>query len=90
MGVHSVYMDSTTLTILLFAQARDVTGQSAVELPWSGGTCDALRAALAAAVPQVAPLLGSCAVAVNQQVALPTTLVHAGDEVAILPPFGGG
>jgi molybdopterin converting factor small subunit len=38
----------------------------------------------------LARVLPSCAFAVNQQYAPPTTALRDGDEVAVIPPVSGG
>lgn len=81
---------SPTLTVLLFAQAREAAGTARLELLWSGGDTAALRARLAAEHPALRAVLEASALAVNQQIAAPDSPVAPGDEVAILPPFGGG
>jgi molybdopterin converting factor subunit 1 len=80
-----------TLTIHLFAAARDLAGSSsvAVELP-PGANIAALRAALAEAVPALAPLLARSAMAVNQDFAEDTRVLAASDELAVIPPVSGG
>ena len=83
-------MTTDTLPILLFAQARDALGTSAVAIAWSGGTVADLRSQLAATYPALVPMLGSVAIAVNQAIAAPEQPIALGDEVALLPPFGGG
>lgn len=80
-----------TVTVLLFAAARDLTGADslAVELP-SGATVADLRAELTRRVPVLGRLLGKSAVAVNQDFADETRMLAATDEVAIIPPVSGG
>lgn len=81
---------TSTLTVLLFAQSREAAGTDRLTLPWSGGDVAALRIAIGDRHPALAAVLSSCAVAVNQRVVGPEAQVAPGDEVAILPPFGGG
>jgi molybdopterin converting factor subunit 1 len=80
-----------TLTVHLFAAAREAAGTAAlaVELP-AGATIADLRAAVAAAVPAAAGLLARSAVAVNHDFAEDVRRLTAGDEVAIIPPVSGG
>lgn len=78
------------LPILLFAQAKDAAGTDRVLVPWTGGDVAALRTTLAAQIPALAVVLPGCRFAVNQAIAPESTPVAAGDEVAVLPPFGGG
>lgn len=77
--------------VKLFATLRDRAGakEVAVQLP-EGATVAALREQLAADYPAMAPSLGSCIVAVNQQFAPPDTRLGEADEVALFPPVSGG
>ena len=55
-----------------------------------GATVHALLERLVAAHPQVSDHLDSLHVAVNQVYADAQTVLRDGDEVALLPPVGGG
>jgi molybdopterin converting factor subunit 1 len=80
-----------TLTVLLFARLRDVTGAAAVPVALPpGGTVADLRRALAAARPELAGLLARSAVAVNHDFADDARALAPGDEVAVIPPVSGG
>jgi molybdopterin converting factor subunit 1 len=77
--------------VKLFAIARDVVGQSEVELAFPGEPRVAdLRAALAANYPSLAPALALSRFAVNADFAGDDTLLRATDEVALIPPVSGG
>lgn len=80
-----------TLTVHLFARARELAGAEAVavELP-PAATVAALRAALAARHPALAPLLARSAVAVNHDFAGDDRPLAEADEVAVIPPVSGG
>jgi len=80
-----------TITVLLFAQARDLAGTSrvAVELPDGSRAEDAL-AAVARAHPALAPLVPHLAIAVNGAVRPGTAALPRDAEVALLPPVSGG
>lgn len=80
-----------TLTVLLFAAARDIAGTDsiAVELPDAATVAD-LRAELVRRVPALAGLLAKSAVAVNQDFAEGGLFLEPNDEVAIIPPVSGG
>ncbi|HEX4612753.1 MAG TPA: molybdopterin converting factor subunit 1 [Urbifossiella sp.] len=80
-----------TLTVHLFARARELAGAdaTAVDLP-PAATVAALRAALAGRFPLLAPLLARSAVAVNHDVAEDHHVLTAADEVAVIPPVSGG
>lgn len=82
-------MPPTMLTVHLFAAAAERVGASRDELPHPP-TVGHLRRALADTRPSLADLLPRCAVAVNHEYADDDQLLHAGDEVAIIPPVSGG
>jgi molybdopterin converting factor subunit 1 len=77
--------------VRLFGAAREAVGAEAVELALPpGSTAAAALAALAAAHPGVAGLLPRSRVAVNLEYVDPATPLVPGDEIAVLPPVGGG
>ena len=80
-----------TVTIHLFAHARELIGADrvTVDVP-SGSTVAALRAALATSFPTLSSLLASSAVAVNHDFADATHLIREDDEIAVIPPVSGG
>jgi molybdopterin converting factor subunit 1 len=80
-----------TVTVRLFARARDLAGAPAVavELP-AGATVADLRAALAARHPALAGLLRHSAFAVNDDFASDSLPVPPDCAVALLPPVSGG
>jgi molybdopterin synthase catalytic subunit len=79
------------VTVRLFAVLRDRAGTGSLELELPPGTnVAAARQALAQKLPALGTLLGSAAVAVNQQYAEPNAVLHENDEVALIPPVSGG
>jgi molybdopterin converting factor subunit 1 len=80
-----------TLTVHLFARARELVGSDAVavELPPASTVAD-LRRALAGRFPTLAGLLERSAVAVNHDFADNEHTLRSGDEVAVIPPVSGG
>ena len=80
-----------TITILLFAQARERAGRArgSLELPEGSRVSDAL-AALEREHPELAALWPHLAVAVDQRLARPDTPLADGSELALLPPLSGG
>lgn len=73
----------------LFAAAREAAGTGRDELP--GDTVgDVLDAAVERYGPAFAAVLGSCRVWRNGDETTRDDAVHAGDEVAVLPPVSGG
>jgi sulfur-carrier protein len=83
------------LKLVFFARLREDLGTNAEELalPAGVGTVAALRAHLAARGGAWGTTLAqgkAIRVAVNQEMAQPTTPVKPGDEVAFFPPVTGG
>lgn len=79
------------LRVLLFATYREIV--DAKELAWTaetGSTLGQFLDTFVGAHPRLAPHRRSMMVAVNLAVADPATLLHEGDEVALMPPVSGG
>jgi molybdopterin synthase sulfur carrier subunit len=81
--------------VLFFAALREQLGTSAeeIELPAGVGTVAALRSHLRGRGGAWERALADSKLvrmAVNQDMAQPTTSVRAGDEVAFFPPVTGG
>ena len=80
-----------TLTVHLFARARELAGVERLQVELADGASVAeLRATLVGQVPALGPLLAVSAVAVNHDFATDTQLLVESDEVAIIPPVSGG
>jgi MoaE-MoaD fusion protein len=77
--------------VLLFGALKDLRAQEkeTFELPEKATVGELLRRFMTTA-PQVGKYAGSLAIAVNREYALPTQVLHEGDEVALLPPVSGG
>lgn len=77
--------------VLLFGPAREAAGGSraTVELP-EPATAAEILAALGRTHPALAPLLPRSRVAVNRRYVDVGAPVSPGDEVAVIPPVGGG
>lgn len=74
------------LSVRLFAGLRQRAGAASVELELpDGATVADARAALDDVIGDV-----PCVVAVNRDYAPETQTLHAGDEVALIPPVSGG
>ena len=83
--------EATRVAVRLFGPAREAVGAAAVELELlPGATAAEAVSELARAHPAVAPLLPRARVAVNLAYVDAGTRLAAGDEIAILPPVGGG
>ena len=79
------------VNVLLFASLREAVGKSTIELDLSeNATIAAVMKALGTAYPAILPHLTSVKVAVNRGFAGPDQELHPRDEVALLPPVGGG
>jgi molybdopterin synthase catalytic subunit len=79
------------IRVRLFAMQREVAGsrELRLEVP-RGATVDDAWAAVAEAVPALAPGRAALRFAVNGTYADPDTLLADGDEVACIPPVSGG
>ena len=80
-----------SLSVKLFAKARDLARSSIVELPWSDGeTVAALKQRLSEQYPDLKPLVPRLLVAVNNNYAADDCALKTIDEVACFPPVSGG
>jgi molybdopterin converting factor subunit 1 len=80
-----------TVTVRLFARARDLAGADFVSVDVSvSATVADVRRALVHRVPELEALLTRCAVAVNEEFAEDDWAVPPDAEVALLPPVSGG
>jgi molybdopterin converting factor subunit 1 len=77
--------------IHLFAVARQRAGASVVtlELP-EGATVSHLKSALAAAYPDLAPIVPSLMIAIDNDYATDDAPIPPGAELAAIPPVSGG
>jgi MoaD family protein len=74
-----------------FAAFREITGQSELDWPLaSGQTAGDLLEGLVLEYPALASGVKSALVMVNRRYATRQTALQPGDEVAFLPPVGGG
>jgi sulfur-carrier protein len=82
-------VDAPPVVLLLFAEARVAAGTGRQVLPGRtvGEVLDLARARYGARFTAV---LDGCRVWVNGDPARPDLALHAGDEVAVLPPVSGG
>lgn len=79
------------ITVRLFASQREQLGKSSIDaqVP-DGSTARSALVLLSKTHPGLATSLDSLAFAVNREHASPDTLLHDGDELALLPPVAGG
>lgn len=74
-----------------FAALREVAGREGetLELP-DGANIAAVRAALLDRYPALGPILPRCAAAVNRAYVAADAPLAENDELALIPPLGGG
>jgi molybdopterin converting factor subunit 1 len=79
------------IRVRLFATLRQLAGwpQQGLEVPEGATVADAL-AELDRRYPQLTVTKRTIYVAVNQEYAKSTQVLHAGDELALFPPVSGG
>ena len=79
------------ITIKFFARLRDLARAKTLEREVAeGATIADLAQRLQAELPQLTPLLGYTAIALNREFANPQARLSDGDEVAFFPPVSGG
>lgn len=79
------------IKVKLFAILRDQAGQSetSLELP-EGATVQQARKHLMQSLPAIASYMDRVAFAINLSYARTDSVLHDGDELAVLPPVSGG
>lgn len=84
-------MSSQTYGVRLFAAVREAVGSDSVAIELgAGATAGDLLEALTERHPGIARHRDGLQVAVNQELARPSRVLGPGDEVALIPPVGGG
>ena len=79
------------IVVRLFASVREAFGQQQIRLTLpAGSTVNSVVEALCKTQPQMAEMLQATAPAVNRRYADLQQHLSEGDEVAFLPPVGGG
>ncbi|MFN3347033.1 MAG: molybdopterin converting factor subunit 1 [Candidatus Bipolaricaulaceae bacterium] len=78
------------IKVLLFASLREIVGASEIVLDVPEGTVEDLLAHLVREHPALRSHLPHVRVAVNRAFVGPKTPLRPSDEVALLPPVGGG
>ena len=84
---------SGTVTVRLYATAREVARQAVVELPVpaNGEAARDLLRRLVERWPRLGPVLPTCRFVRNDRYLRGlSTRLRAGDEFAVHPPYGGG
>jgi len=89
--LHDRHRRRVTARVLAFARLRELLGfgERRVDVP-EGTTLDDVWSRLAADAPQLGDLRASTRFARNGELAGGSTPVQDGDEIALLPPVGGG
>jgi MoaE-MoaD fusion protein len=79
------------IRVLFFGMMKDLAGREndSLELP-EGSTLGDVIEHYEVQVPRLKEFVASLAMSVNQEYAGPEVKLHAGDEVAMLPPVSGG
>ena len=84
-------MGSLELGVKLFASVREAQGSESVPVTLGDGASVAdLLDALAERYPAIAQQRAALSVAVNHTIVGADALLASGDEVALIPPVGGG
>lgn len=78
------------IRVFLFASMREAAGASELVAEISEGTVAALLAKLTETYPVIRPYLAQIRVTVNHKFTEPKTRLCEHDEVALIPPVGGG
>ena len=79
------------VNVLYFGTLKDLFAlqQQPLDLP-DGATVESLLSLLRAQTSKQSDVWRTLAVAVNRDYSGPSTVLHEGDEVALLPPVSGG
>ena len=79
------------VNVLYFAGAKEATGvrMESMELP-KNTAVNELLSNLSMIYPKIRDMLNIIQISVNYEVVDKGTILHEGDEVAILPPISGG
>jgi molybdopterin converting factor subunit 1 len=82
---------SIRLKVLFFGRLKEITGrtQESVDLAFEADI-ESLFAHYAGCYPELQQYRSSLVASCNQEFAPWNTVLHAGDEVAFLPPVSGG
>ena len=79
------------IRVLFFASCRDIVGHKEAEREIAEGTTVGdLMGDLQDQYPDLAGLRRALSIAVNTEYADDSTVLQAGDEVALIPPVSGG
>lgn len=91
MGARPSGGTSVHVVVRLFAAAREALGREELRLEFPlGSTVREVREEVIRLAPEARPLLERCLLARNREFASVEEALQDGDEVAFLPPVGGG
>src|SRR5919201_5096763 len=77
--------------LLFFGMLKEVSGREGVQLEMPDGSrVSDFLGRYGGTKPELQPYYDVIAVAVNQEYREPETVLHDGDEVALIPPVSGG
>ena len=84
-------MDKQKITLLFFANLRDLAGSKEISILLTrGATVADLKKEVAALLPQIEPHLETTLVSVNKEYGFDDEVIPDGAEVAFFPPVSGG
>lgn len=79
------------INIVMFAQAREIVGESSVELELTdNATIQQLKQSLVKQYPSLGPLVGRSAFSINHEYAHDSHELPEGAEIGMIPPVSGG
>lgn len=78
------------ITVLLFAQLKDVAGKSSIELELDGGTVNDALVVLCRDHPALEPHIQRVQTAWNEEYGSKDTQLADGGTLALIPPVSGG
>ena len=80
------------ITVKYFANLRELAGKAEEQLDCTELTFEGFCKLIARSQPKIAELIRqkNIIVSVNHDIAEAGTIIHEGDEIALLPPFSGG
>lgn len=83
--------ETQPVKVLFFGAAADRAGVRETEVtPPESPSLESLWSSLAGLYPELSPMRGTLAFAINGEYATAEAPVSPGDEVAVLPPVSGG
>ncbi|BAL80476.1 MoaD/ThiS family protein [Caldisericum exile] len=77
------------IKVLFFGEVKRILNKDFIEFDFTG-SLSALKNELANTFPEVASVLNTCAFAVNKEYKTLNYELKGNEEVAIIPPVGGG